>query len=74
MLGTEALRWLIEGDVISRNETPRFAPVLFHHTHIVDGHAPIHGLAHVVDGKQGHLHGSEGFHLYTGLANGFYRC
>ena len=28
--------------------------------HPLDGHAPVHGLAHVVDGEQGHLHGGEG--------------
>ena len=48
--------------------------MLFHHAHIVDGHAPVHGLAHVVDGEQGHLHGCEGFHLYAGGADGFHRC
>ena len=48
--------------------------MLFHHAHIVDGHAPVPGLAHVVDGEQGHLHGGEGFHLYAGGADGFHRC
>ena len=60
--------------IVSCNKTPRPSPVLFQDAHVVDRHAPVHGLAHVVDSKQGHLHGSEGFHLYTGLANGFYRC
>ena len=48
--------------------------MLFHHAHVVDGHAAVHGLAHVVDGEQGHLHGGEGFHLDAGGANGFHRC
>ena len=48
--------------------------MLFHHAHVVDGHAAGHGLAHVVDGEQGHLDGGEGFHLYAGGANGFHRC
>ena len=48
--------------------------MLFHHAHVVDGHAAVHGLAHVVDGEQGHLHGGEGFHLYAGGADGFHSC
>ena len=48
--------------------------MLFHHAHVVDGHAAVHGLAHVVDGEQGHLHGGEGFHLHAGGADGFHRC
>ena len=48
--------------------------MLFHHAHVVDGHAAVHGLAHVVDGEQGHLHGGEGFHLDAGLAYGFDGC
>ena len=48
--------------------------MLFHHAHVVDGHAAVHGLAHVVDGEQGHLDGGEGFHLYAGGADGFHGC
>ena len=48
--------------------------MLLHHAHVVDGHAAVHGLAHVVDGEQGHLHGGEGFHLDAGGADGFHRC
>ena len=48
--------------------------MLLHHAHVVDGHAPVHGLAHVVDGEQGHLHGGESFHLYAGGADGFHGC
>ena len=33
----------------------------------VDGHAPVHGLAHVVNGEQGHLNGRQGFHFHAGL-------
>ena len=40
----------------------------------MDGHAPVHGLAHVVNGEQGYLHGGEGFHLYAGGADGFHGC
>ena len=48
--------------------------MLFHHAHVVDGHAAVHGLAHVVNGEQGHLHGGEGFHLDAGGADGFDGC
>ena len=47
--------------------------MLFHHAHVVDGHAAVHGLAHVVDGEQGHLHGGEGLHLHARGAHGFHR-
>ena len=48
--------------------------MLFHHAHVVDGHAAVHGLAHVVDGEQGNLHGGEGFHFHAGGAYGFHGC
>ncbi len=35
--------------------------MLFQQGHAVDGHAPIDGFAHVVDGEQGDLYGGEGF-------------
>ncbi len=47
--------------------------MLFQQGHAVDGHAPVHGFAHVVDGEQRHLHGGQGFHLHTGLTHGFGR-
>ena len=40
----------------------------------MDGHAAVHGLAHVVDGEQGNLHGGEGLHLDAGGADGFHGC
>jgi hypothetical protein len=42
--------------------------MLFQQLHIGDGHAPVHGFAHVVNGEQGHLHGREGFHFNACLA------
>ncbi len=47
--------------------------MLFQQGHAVDGHAPVDGFAHVVDGEQRHLHGGQGFHLHTGLTHGFGR-
>ena len=38
---------------------------------VIDGHAAVHGLAHVVNGQQRHLQGGEGFHLDAGGAHGF---
>jgi hypothetical protein len=29
--------------------------VFFQQAHVGDGHAAVHGFAHVVDGEQGHL-------------------
>ena len=47
--------------------------MLFQQGHPVDGHAPVHRFAHVVDGQQSHLHGGQRFHLHAGLAPGFGR-
>lgn len=47
--------------------------MLFQHAHVVDGHAAIGRLAHVVDGEQGHLHGGEGLHLHARGAHRFDR-
>jgi hypothetical protein len=47
--------------------------MLLQHPHIGHGHATVDGFAHVVDRKQGDLHGGQGFHFYAGLADGFYR-
>ena len=48
--------------------------MFLHHPHVVDGHAAVHGFAHVVDGEQGYLHGGEGFHFHAGGSDGFYGC
>lgn len=45
--------------------------MLFHHADIVDGHAPVHRLAHVVNGEQRRLDGRKGFHFHAGGPNGF---
>lgn len=45
--------WICE-HALSRHETPRSAAMLFQQLHIGDGHAPIHGFAHVVNGEQDH--------------------
>ena len=47
--------------------------MLFQQSHAIDGHAAVHGFAHVIDREQGHLHGGQGFHLDTRLADGFGR-
>ncbi len=55
----------------TRDPVPALAPVLFEQLHLADGHAPVHGLAHVVNGEQGSGAGGEGFHFHAGLAVGF---
>jgi len=37
--------------------------------HVGDGHAAVHGFAHVLDGEQGHLHGGQGFNKINNLAH-----
>jgi hypothetical protein len=39
--------------------------VFLQQRHVGDGHAAVHGFAHVVDGEQGDLHGGQGFHLHA---------
>lgn len=56
---------------LTRHKAAGFAAVLFQQLDIGDGHAPVHGFAHVVDGEQGDLHGGEGFHLDACLAMDF---
>jgi predicted Zn-dependent protease len=48
--------------------------VLLQQLDVVDGHAAVHRLAHVVDGEQGHIDGGEGFHFDPGGADSLYRC
>src|SRR5579871_1237876 len=43
---------------------PRLAARFFHQAHVADGHSPVDGLAHVVDGEQTDRHGGEGLHLH----------
>jgi hypothetical protein len=43
----------IEAPSLVSHKTPRFATMLFQQLHIGDGHAPVHGFAHVVNGEQG---------------------
>ena len=45
--------------------------MLFPQGYSVHRHAAVHSFAHVVNGEQGNLYGSERFHLYAGGANGF---
>ena len=42
-----------------RYKRPRLAAVLFQQLHIGDGHAPVDGFAHVVNGQQGELDGGQ---------------
>ena len=46
--------------------------MLFHQLHAVDGHAPVHRFAHVVNGEQSDLYCSQSFHFDAGLAVGFH--
>ncbi len=46
--------------------------MLLQHPHLADHHAAVSGLAHVVDGEQGDLHGAQGFHFDAGGAHGFH--
>ena len=43
--------------------------MFFQQLHIADDHAAVGGLAHVVDGQQGDLHGGQGFHFHAGGAH-----
>ncbi len=45
--------------------------MLFQQGHAVDGHAAVHGFAHVINREQSDLHGGQGFHLDARLADGF---
>ena len=58
----------IEVPSLSRHKTPRLPTVLFQQLHIGDGHAPVHGFAHVVNGEQGHLHRYTNQQLRTHLS------
>jgi hypothetical protein len=42
--------------------------MLFQQLHIGDGHAPVHGFAHVVNRQQGDLHGGQGVIQINNLA------
>jgi hypothetical protein len=42
------------------HEAAALAPMFLQQAHVGDGHAAVHGFAHVVDGEQGHLHGGQG--------------
>ena len=43
------------------NEAARLTAMLFQQLHVSDGHAPVYGFAHVVDGEQGDLYGGQGY-------------
>ena len=49
---------------------PRLATYFFQQLDIGDRHAPIHRLAHVIDGQQGDLDGGERFHFNSGRTHG----
>ena len=57
------------GRSAGRHKTPRLAAMLFKQLHIGDGHAPVHGFAHVINREQGHLHGGEGFNKINNFAH-----
>ncbi len=56
------------------DKATRLATVLFEHANVGDGHAPVYGLAHVVDGQKRYLHGGQRLHFHTCRANGFNSC
>jgi len=66
--GTSSLicKWSLPG-----HEAAALAPMFLQQAHVGDGHAAVHGFAHVVDGEQGHLHGGQGFHFHAGGAGAF---
>ena len=45
--------------------------MLFKQPHSGDGHAPVNGLAHVIDGQQADLHGCQRLHLHACWAHRF---
>jgi len=49
-----------------------FTPRFFEQTDGLDTHAPIHGLAHVVDRQEAYLYRAQGLHLDPGPAPGLY--
>jgi len=42
--------------------------MFFQHAHVGHDHAPVDGLAHVVDRQQADLHGRQRFHFHARLA------
>jgi len=52
-------------DLRASHEAATLTAMFFQQADIGDGHAAVHGFAHVVDGEQGHLHSGQGFHLHA---------
>ncbi|MNT62698.1 hypothetical protein D3C72_2004450 [compost metagenome] len=52
---------------VARHPVARLAAMLFQQLHIADHHAAVHGLAHVVDRQQRHLHAYTNQGLRLGL-------
>ncbi len=53
---------------LHRHKAAALAAVLFQKPHIGDGHAAVHGFAHVMNREQGDLDGGEGFIQINNLA------
>lgn len=51
---------------------PALPAMLLEYPHIGHDHPAIRRLAHVINGQQAHLHGSERLHLDPGLADRFH--
>ena len=59
----------IEVSSFASHKTPRLPTVLFEQLHIGDGHAPVDGFAHVVNGEQGDIHGGDFINKINNLAH-----
>src|SRR5699024_10062343 len=51
---------------------PRLAALLVDQVDLAQFHALVDGLAHVVDGEQGHRYSGKGFHLHARFAGELY--
>ena len=52
---------------LGSHKTARLAAMLFKQFDRIDGHAPINGFAHVINGQKRHLNGREGLHFNARL-------
>ena len=59
---------------IPQGPVPTLAAAFLQQLNPGEGHAPVHGFAHVINREQGRGAGGEGFHLHAGLAVGFGLC
>src|SRR6266849_8853532 len=62
-----------KGASILAAEGAALAAALFLQADALQGHAPVHGLAHVVDSQAGHADSGERFHLHPGAGQNPHR-